>query len=134
LEDARRLRESVAGLKVLVVEDNADLAAVLCRLLRKAGLSVELAANGHAALAVYEVFRPDVVLCDVALPDIDGREVVRLIRELDGPQPLLIAHSGYASEPDIAASLQAGFDEHVAKPVSADDLLRIVAEFHARKA
>jgi CheY-like chemotaxis protein len=71
--------------------------------------------------------RPDIVLCDIGLPDLDGYAVARHIREevRDSP-PLLVALTGYGTAADRARALAAGFDEHVVKPVLPEVVVRLV--------
>jgi CheY-like chemotaxis protein len=78
--------------------------------------------------------RPDVVICDVGLPDMDGFEVVRRIRAaLPAPRPFTIALTGYTQPQDRAQALEAGFDAHLAKPPSFAELDRILAAVARRK-
>ena len=132
-----RAREhpTVCARRVLVVEDNLDAAETLRELLQLEGHSVELADNGRAALAKARSFRPDVVVCDIGLPEINGFDVARALR--DGPrasQPILVALSGYARPEDVARGKEAGFDAHLAKPPSIEVLSRLVASAPVRAA
>jgi two-component system, chemotaxis family, CheB/CheR fusion protein len=109
----------VAPRRVLIIEDHADAAASLETLLVAEGHEVRTAADGAAGLALARSFDPDVVLCDLGLPKMNGFEVARAIRA----DPALchcrlVAISGYARPEDIARSRSAGFDSHLAKPVT----------------
>lgn len=107
-----------AGRRVLVVDDNADAAATLAMLLRISGHEVKVAHDGHAALEAARTFRPEVVLLDIGLPGLDGYEVARRLRSRpETAHSLLVAVSGYGQEDDKRRSREAGFDQHLVKPV-----------------
>ena len=112
---------------VLVVEDNVDAGETLAEILTLGGHRVQLARDGRSAIALARELRPDVVLCDIGLPDVDGYEGARLLR---GDEALratrLIALSGYAQPEDVERAREAGFDEHVAKPPPLDRLNALV--------
>jgi PAS domain S-box-containing protein len=104
--------------RVLVVDDNGDAAGTLAELLQMLGSEVSVAHDGASALAQTDQFRPDVVLLDISLPDMNGYEVARRIRSAHGPrQPKLIALTGWGQDEDKRLAQQAGFDEHWTKPV-----------------
>jgi len=101
-----------------VVDDNGDAAGTLAELLQMLGSEVSVAHDGASALAQTDQFRPDVVLLDIGLPDMNGYEVARRIRSAHGPrQPKLIALTGWGQDEDKRLAQQAGFDEHWTKPV-----------------
>lgn len=105
-------------LPMVVVDDNADAALTLASLLRMDGHRVELAHDGEQALATVAGLRPRVVMLDLGLPKVDGLEVARRLRaDPRFKDMILIATSGYAQAADRAATAEAGFDEHLAKPV-----------------
>jgi two-component system CheB/CheR fusion protein len=80
------------GLRILIVEDNADSAESMACLLRHYGYEIEVASNGLTALEAVKGRHPDVVLLDIGLPDIDGWEVAKRLKETDSPKrPLIIA-------------------------------------------
>jgi PAS domain S-box-containing protein len=107
-----------ARLRILVVDDNVDAADSMAMLLRLRGHNVKCQLDGESALIAVPAFHPDVVLLDIGLPGMDGFEVAQRLRsEPAGPQPRLIALSGYGSVEDRRRSKEAGFDEHLAKPV-----------------
>jgi signal transduction histidine kinase len=109
---------SAPARRVLVVDDNVDAASVIAELLRMAGNEVGVAHDGASAVAATADFRPDVVLLDIGLPDINGYEVARQIRKLEGVrQPVLIALTGWGQKQDREMAVQAGFDQHWTKPV-----------------
>jgi signal transduction histidine kinase/CheY-like chemotaxis protein len=109
--------------RVLVVDDNADAAESLAVLLRMSGHEVEVAYNGPTALEAADSFRPEVVLLDIGLPELDGYEVARRLRENPRTQAaLLIAVSGYGQDTDRDRSREAGFAHHLVKPIDFADL------------
>ena len=117
----------IPGLRrVLVVDDNQDAADSLAELLRLAGCEVEVAYTGLSALARVRACRPDVVLCDLGLPELSGYELAKVVRCELTNAIRLVAISGYAQPEDIRRSLQAGFDAHVAKPAQAADIERLL--------
>jgi len=104
--------------RVLVVEDNPDAAQTLREMLEMSGHEVDVAADGRTAIARARAFHPDVVLCDLGLPELDGYEVARALRADPAvATATLVAVSGYALPDDQRRALEAGFDLHLAKPV-----------------
>jgi CheY-like chemotaxis protein len=123
-----------AGLAILVVEDNVDAAATLADLLALSGHRVETAGTGRAGIAAAAARPPDFVICDVGLPDVNGFSVIRAIRaQPGGHRPFALALTGYAQPDDRAAALAAGFDAHLAKPPSLEELDRLLAEVAHRR-
>ena len=112
---------------VLVVDDNQDAAELIAEALAAAGHQVRTAFDGPAALAISEAFDPDVVFLDIGLPVMDGYEVARRMRALDGKRMTLVAITGYGQEADRQRALAAGFDSHLVKPVSLEVTLAIAA-------
>ncbi|HEV8143715.1 MAG TPA: ATP-binding protein [Methylomirabilota bacterium] len=120
------------GRSILVVEDNADTRHVLKYMLEIEGARVEAVESGHEALARAQAFRPQVVLCDIGLPDIDGLEVARLLRDREELSDIrLIALTGYGQPDDIRHALDAGFEAHLTKPINLDQLLALLASSDA---
>lgn len=114
-------------IRILLVDDNADAALLLAMLLRLSGHEVEVAGDGPSALEIFERQRPQVLLCDIGLPGMNGYEVAAKIRERnDTPKPVLIALTGYDAPSDRLHSLAAGFNHHVAKPVDFYRLLQVI--------
>lgn len=113
------------NLRVLVVDDNEDAADALAELLRLSGHDVHVAYNGMCALARVRACRPDVVLCDLGLPELSGFDFARMVRR-EQPGPMrLIAISGYARPDDVRRCLESGFDAHLAKPAQPADVERL---------
>ncbi|HXU07838.1 MAG TPA: PAS domain S-box protein [Blastocatellia bacterium] len=104
--------------RVLVVDDNVDSAESLALWLRLVGHEVRLVHEGLAALQEARVFMPEIVVLDIGLPDIDGYQVAELLRKEPGLEgTLLIALTGYGQDEDRQRCYDAGFDEHLIKPV-----------------
>src|SRR5205807_8418182 len=97
------------------VEDEAAVADMLVLLLRLWGHTVQAAYDGPAALAAAPTFRPDVVLCDIGLPGMNGYQLARQLRRDDGTpgRPVLVAVTGYGQEEDRRRAQLAGFDHHL---------------------
>jgi CheY-like chemotaxis protein len=107
--------------RVLVVDDNMDASQSLGKLLELAGHEVRVAHDGPAALDLAQVYRPDAVLLDIGLPQLDGYEVARRLRQQPATEhTLLIALTGYGHEEDRHRSREAGFNYHLVKPVDAN--------------
>jgi PAS domain S-box-containing protein len=118
----------VAELRVLIVDDNVDAATALELLLQEAGHRVQVAYTGPTGLAAALDFRPDVVLLDIGLPELDGWKVAERIRQQPSLQDVvLIAITGYGQGSDRQHSQKAGFDHHFVKPVDFGKLRQILA-------
>jgi len=118
----------VVSQRVLLVDDNADGADTLGRLLRAHGHAVEVYHDPVGALAALERFRPTVALLDIGLPVLDGYQLAARIRALPGGEGCrLVALSGYGLAADHARSEAAGFERHLVKPVNPDEVARVVA-------
>jgi two-component system CheB/CheR fusion protein len=114
--------------RVLIVDDNEDAADALARVLALEGYVTRTVNDGVAATEVAELLRPDVVLLDIGLPRLDGHEVARWIRSQPwGVATRLVAITGWGQERDRQRSRDAGFDEHLTKPVDPEELLQLLA-------
>jgi len=114
--------------RVLVIEDNTDAADSLRAALQLDEHEVEVAYNGRAGLTTARNFRPDVIFCDIGLPQMDGYSVARAVRTDPTLRHVtLVALSGYAQPEDAAKAIEAGFDTHVAKPPTLEKLYDILA-------
>jgi CheY-like chemotaxis protein len=111
---------------VLVVDDNQDAADTLAQLLRLSGHRVVMAYNGMCALARVRDCHPDLVLCDLGLPELSGYDFARIVRREQPGGIRLVAVSGYAQPEDLRRALEAGFDAHVAKPAQPADIERLL--------
>ncbi len=111
------------GLRILVVDDNADAAEMLADSLRACGHLTLVALNGPGALEMAAAFHPDVALLDLGLPVMDGFEVAQRLKDQpDSGHVELVAITGYGQEIDRRRTRDAGFDEHMVKPVDFDRL------------
>lgn len=109
--------------RILVVDDNVHSAQGLARLLERAGHETMVAHDGNQALVIAKKWAPHTVVLDIGLPGMDGYEVARRMRDLEGcRQALIIAVTGYGQEEDRQRSHDAGFDHHLVKPVGIAEL------------
>jgi two-component system, chemotaxis family, CheB/CheR fusion protein len=125
-------RDDLSGVDVLVVDDDALTREVVANLLADKGASVRAAASALDGLAAVRARAPDVVLCDLAMPDHDGYEFLAAVRALPAARLArlpVVAMTARATEVDRARALAAGFDDHVAKPVESRLLAAIVGRF-----
>ena len=113
--------------RVLIVEDDVDLAQGLAILLQLAGHSVETETEGSAALARSAEFRPEAVLLDLGLSGMDGCEIARRLRAQLGSKTVLVALTGYSQVEDRVRTAEAGFDHHLVKPVALEEIHRLLA-------
>ncbi|CAN5275148.1 hypothetical protein BH11MYX1_BH11MYX1_21740 [soil metagenome] len=114
---------------VLIVDDNEDAAELLAETLQMLGYATRTAYDGPAALAMLQTFRPDHVLLDIGLPEMDGYEVARRVRQLPELAGLkLVALTGYGQESDRQRARAAGFDAHLVKPVNLAKLRALLDE------
>lgn len=119
--------------RVLVVDDNRDAAELIAEALTDLGHTTAIAADGEQALTVTATFAPEVALIDLGLPGIDGLEVARRLRAMPALGGVhLIAITGYGGDGDRAATRDAGFDEHLVKPVRVLELAARIAAIAAR--
>jgi CheY-like chemotaxis protein/anti-sigma regulatory factor (Ser/Thr protein kinase) len=123
-------RPNLAGKRILVVDDDADSREITAKALAGTGASITQANSGLEALDEWRAQPFDVLICDLAMPGMDGYEVLRTIRRATpatGRQSLAIALTALASDSDRQAVLDAGFDDHIVKPFDFPDLLRAVS-------
>jgi PAS domain S-box-containing protein len=133
----KTLRPSLSAQRrrILVIEDNVDAADSLRTMLELWGHTVAVALDGPAGLKAAREFRPEVVLCDIGLPGMDGCAVARAIRSdksLNGP--FLVSLSGYAQPTDVERATEAGFDRHLAKPANPEKLAAVLESLQKRSA
>jgi CheY-like chemotaxis protein len=127
LYGARRL----AGLKVLVVDDEPDARELVHRYLMQCGATAALAASAAEAHEVLGTFRADVIISDIGMPEQDGYEFIRTVRS-NGDKTPALALTAFARADDRIRSIQAGFQSHLPKPVEPAELLTIVASLTGR--
>ncbi|MHB9026578.1 MAG: response regulator transcription factor [Armatimonadota bacterium] len=115
--------------RILVVEDNAEVAKLLELILRRAEYDIALAADGTEALEVFQQSTPDLVLLDIMLPAMDGYEVcARIRRDLHATIPVIML-SSLDSPLDMERSREAGATDHIAKPFDKDHLLAVIGSY-----
>jgi len=115
--------------RILVIEDNRTAASSIQMFLSELGHEVEIANNGPAGISIAERIKPEVVLCDIGLPGVDGYEVARRLRQnKELGKIYLVAVSGYGQEQDKRRALEAGFNAHFAKPVDFKKLQHLLSE------
>jgi len=125
-------RASGSRLRILLVEDHAITASVLARLLGACGYQVRIAGTRAAAISEYEKETFDLIISDLGLPDGNGCD---LLKELRALRPIdAIALTGYGMEEDLARTRQAGFGEHLTKPVNAEQLKAAIARITSVRA
>ena len=124
----------VAAKRVLLVEDNADVADMLAAYLQELGHEVIQARDGRAGVELALQQRPEVIVCDIGLPGLDGYEVARRVRQTPWPQGcVLIAVSGYGDSIDRERARQAGFDHHLTKPADPVQLVDLIAKGYEQR-
>ncbi len=119
------------GLRVLIVDDEADARDLLATILQQSGAQVRIAASAGEAFDLLLHSRADVLVSDIAMPQVDGYDLMRQIRALDaerGGDIPAIALTAYARESDRIAALEAGFHVHLPKPFDPDELVKVVAK------
>jgi CheY-like chemotaxis protein len=115
------------GMRILIVDDNEDVREMMGELLMGSGFEVQTAGDAATALRAVSDFDPQVVLLDIGMPVIDGYELARRLRALPhGNRLKIIAITGYGQEQDRQRSFDAGFDEHVTKPLGHSQLLELL--------
>jgi CheY-like chemotaxis protein len=122
--------ENLRGARILVVEDDRDTRDALAIILERCGAVVTAVGSAREALEVLDDSRPHVLVCDIGLPDEDGYALMRKVRARDpahGGKVPAAAVTAYATDEDRRRALQAGFWEHLPKPVELRKLLETVA-------
>jgi CheY-like chemotaxis protein/nitrogen-specific signal transduction histidine kinase len=120
------------GLRILIVEDESDAREFVQRVLEERGALVRAAATGAEALEIFPADRPDVLVSDIGLPEMDGYELIRRIRtrrSAEGGTVPAIALTAFAGAEDKTRALRAGYQAHVAKPIEPSELVAVVASF-----
>ncbi len=127
---------NLTGLKVLAVDDDDDIRELIEFILQQAGAEVRVVASAVEVLQQLDLFAPDLLICDIGMPEMDGYMLMRQIRDrqirqVTGPAfpqtlPKAIALTAYAGELDQQRALAAGFQLHLAKPVEPEQLIRAI--------
>lgn len=121
----------LAGLRVLVVDDDEDSRFYISTVLEGDGANVTAVASAAAAISVLPQFQPNILICDIAMPEEDGYSLIRKIRVLkpeEGGDVPAVALTAYAESEERERALAAGFQTHVAKPVDPGVLVEVVAD------
>jgi CheY-like chemotaxis protein len=119
----------LTGLRILVVDDDDDSCFYITAVLELDGASVEAVPSAAIALEMLPQFKPDALICDIAMPGEDGYTFIRKVRSLkanEGGRVPAVALTAYADSEDRVRALQAGFQKHIAKPVEPDELVEII--------
>ncbi|HEX8566638.1 MAG TPA: PAS domain S-box protein [Pyrinomonadaceae bacterium] len=124
-QEIEQLRTPIKAGRILVVDDNTDAANMLEIFLSMENHKVKTAFTGHDAIQAAAEFQPDTVILDIGLPDIDGYEVAKRLRERS-PDICLIALSGWGQDEDRRRSNEAGFNHHLVKPVNIEELKKLL--------
>jgi signal transduction histidine kinase len=113
--------------RIAVIDDDADVAKSIARFISALGGETRVVHNGEDGLALVRDFRPDVVVLDIGMPEMDGIETCRRIRKEFGSGVFVVAMTGWGREEDKQAALRAGFDAHLTKPPEPEELMRLLA-------
>ena len=114
--------------RILVVDDNVDAANSLGQLLEMLGNEVITFYDGESGIKAARKFRPDILLCDIGMPKMNGYDTARSIRAEEwGKNTVLVALTGYGQMDDLQRSADAGFDHHLVKPLDVDALMALLA-------
>ncbi len=118
-------------LRILLAEDNVSSQKVAQQMLKKLGYKVDTVANGIEALQALERQHYDVVLMDVKMPEMDGLEATKIIRQRWADGPKIIAITAYALEGDREKFIEAGMDDYISKPVQKEDLAKVLSKYQS---
>jgi CheY-like chemotaxis protein len=127
-DDACGAEPSAGSRRILVVDDSSDSAESLALWLRLQRHEVRTAGDGPSALEEAQRFRPEIAVLDIGLPRMDGYELARRLRKQEWARGMvLVAMTGWAQEHDKRLASEAGFDQHLTKPVAVESIARIIA-------
>ena len=114
---------SFDGSKILLVDDNPDVIGTMELLLKREGMVTQTALSGEEAISVFREFKPEFAIFDIGMPDIDGYELCKRLRDLpEAADTIFFSHSGWANRRHIDRAKEAGFQEHLVKPLSLEKL------------
>ena len=126
LQGALKERANLVGLKILIVDDDADTRDMLRTIFNQCGSIVETAPSAEAALRLCDSWQPDILVSDIGMPEVDGYEFIRILREERGSRIPAVALTAMARIEDRLKALTAGYQMHVSKPVNPAELTTIV--------
>jgi CheY-like chemotaxis protein len=119
---------ALLGILVLIADDDADTVAVLAEFIADEGATVRTAKSALEALEALRRWRPDVMLLDISMPDMDGCELLRVLRRQPALRGILaVAVTGYGEASDRVRCAEAGFEAHITKPFDGDTLVQLIA-------
>lgn len=121
---------AISGLRVLVVDDDPDTCELIRAVLEQCGGIVQTAHDAEGALDLFRSGSPSILVADIGMPEVDGYELIRRIRQAEGPAAVrtpAIALTAFARVEDRMKALASGYQMHVAKPVEPAELLTIIA-------
>lgn len=119
--------------RVLIVDDYPDAAEATCMLFTRLGHQCRCAISGEHALDEARAFVPDIVILDIGLPDLNGYEVARTLRQRHGGAVYLAALTGWGQPEDRRRAIDAGFDQHIVKPATAQVLCELISAAERRR-
>jgi DNA-binding response OmpR family regulator len=120
--EASATNRSLEGVRVAIIDDNRDAADILGILISEQAGEVRVAYDGASGLHVAQEFKPEVVLLDIGLPDMDGYEACRRLRAIFGRDISIVALTGWGQDRDKQRAFNAGFDAHLTKPADPQQL------------
>jgi DNA-binding NtrC family response regulator len=123
VEEAKKMREP--GIRIMIVDDNAELCGMLSHLLETEGFNVQVVHDGEVALGMMRSQVPDVMLLDIKMPGMDGMEVLRRAKEIDQDLPVVMI-TAYAEIHGAVEAIKAGAHDYLAKPSDNNEVLRVV--------
>lgn len=129
------LKEPLKNLRILVVDDQPDAQVLIGTILKKSGADVTVASSVSDAFKILIKLRPDVLISDIGMPEQDGYDLIRMVRRIPkdmGGNTLAIALTAYAHDDDHRRALDSGFQEHLAKPIEAKQLVRTISKLMGR--
>ncbi|MBL1177591.1 PAS domain S-box protein [Pantanalinema sp. GBBB05] len=125
----------LANLRILIVDDQADMRELMSTILQATGAEINVAASAVDALKLVKVFQPDILISDIGMPEVDGYTLLHQLRQLSpdqGGQIPAIALTAYAGELDRQQALAAGFQLHMAKPIEPEKLVQAISRLVQR--
>jgi CheY-like chemotaxis protein len=126
--------ETAQRLRILLIDDDQDVADSLAIWFETLGYQVETASNGTQGICTAQVFAPDIIILDIGLPNMDGYQVARKLREQPSTQRMwIIALSGYDQKKNSLSMGSGGFDQYLMKPPNLTLLQDLIAEFQHLK-
>jgi PAS domain S-box-containing protein len=128
-----KINEQPNDLRILLIDDNHYLANIMCSMLELIGYKTAKTYSGIEGIQTAKTFRPDVILCDIGLPGLNGFELARIIRKTEEHSGVcLIALSGFAHPSDKKRAFDAGYDHFIAKPVNIESLRQLLESITPR--